>query len=69
MYTYRCGDQYTPSFWGQQFRILMNGLLNRNASGALIEVSVAVDGDLDAARRTSRRFFAAAVPYLDRNLP
>lgn len=69
LYTYCCGDVYTPSFWEQQLRILLNGLLNRSASGALIEVSVPVNGDLEDARRWSGHFLAVAVPYLDRNLP
>ncbi|MFO8012487.1 MAG: EpsI family protein [Phycisphaerae bacterium] len=69
LYTYCCGDTYTPSFWEQQLRILLNGLLRRNASGALIEVSMPVQGNLEEARRGSKRFMAAVVPYLDRNLP
>ena len=69
LYSYRCGDTYTPSFWKQQLTIFLNGLLNRNASGALIEVSMPVNGSLEEARRRSMRLFAVAVPYLDRNLP
>jgi len=69
LYTYCCGDVYTASFWEQQLRILLNGLLNRNASGALIEVSTPVNDDLEEARRRSKHLFAVAVPYLDRNLP
>jgi EpsI family protein len=69
LYTYCCGDMYTPSFWEQQMWILLNGLLKRNASGALVEVSVPVDADLEEARRSCRQFMATVVPYLDRNLP
>ena len=36
LYTYKCGSRYTTSFWVQQATIFLNGLLNRDASGALI---------------------------------
>ena len=69
IYTYRCGDKYTPSFWEQQLTIFANGLLNRNASGALIRVSTPVTRDLADARQRAMRLFSVAVPYLDRALP
>ena len=69
LYTYRCGNAYTPSFWEQQLSIFLNGLFNDNASGALIRVSTPVIGNVDAARQRAERLLAVAVPYLDRNLP
>lgn len=69
LYTYRCGDTYTRSFWMQQFTILANGLLSRNASGALIRVSTPVGHDVDEARQRSMKFLGAAIPHLDRALP
>jgi len=69
IYTYRCGDKYTPSFWEQQLTIFANGLLNRNASGALIRVSTPVTRDVGDARERAMRLFSVAVPYLDRALP
>lgn len=75
LYVYKCGDTYTPSFWSQQFTILVNGLLSRNASGALIRVSTTVDTSLSAerqlpeARQRAMQFMAAAIPYLDKSLP
>jgi len=69
LYTYRCGDTYTPSFWEQQLSIFLNGLFNGNASGALIRVSTPIIDDVDAARQRAGRLLAVAVPYLDRNLP
>jgi len=65
LYVYKCGDDYTPSFWKQQLIIFVNGLLHRNASGALIRVSTAVGDDDEAARRRCSAMMAVAIPYLD----
>jgi EpsI family protein len=69
LYTYKCGDDYTASFWRQQYVIFVNGLLRRNASGALIRVSMRLEGDDEAqaarrARDLSSMFLAGAQPYL-----
>jgi len=68
LYTYKCGDAYTNSFWVQQATIFANGLLSRDASGALIRLSTPVDTDVDDARRRCLEFLRAAVPHLDENL-
>lgn len=65
LYVYKCGNDYTPSFWKQQLVIFANGLLGRNASGALIRVSTAVGDDEEAARRRCAAMLSAAIPYLD----
>lgn len=69
LYTYRCGDRYTPSFWEQQLTIFLNGLLSRNTSGALIRVSTPIERDVDEARQRAKVLLSAAVPYLERALP
>ena len=69
LYTYKCADTYTRSFWRQQFVIFLNGLLRRSASGALIRVSTPIADDLTAARRRARQFLSVAMPHLDRGLP
>ena len=74
LYFYKCGSTYTGSFWKQQFVILLNGLLDRNAAGALIRVSTAVPGnggddDIASARHLSMAFVRAIVPHLDKALP
>ncbi len=66
LYTYRCGDVYTPSFWEQQLRIFLNGLLGRNGSGALIRVSTSIGRSVEDSRRRATRLLAAAVPHIDR---
>jgi len=69
LYVYKCGKDYTPSFWKQQFVIFTNGLLSRNASGALIRVSTAMGEDPVAARRRALMLMGATLPCLDRTLP
>ena len=69
LYTFKCGNAYTRSFWRQQFTILINGLLNRNASGALVRVSTSLRGDLEQARERCMQLLRTAVPHLDRKLP
>ena len=68
-YTYKCGERYTRSFWLQQLTIFTNGLLHRNASGALVRVSTPVAGDPAAARERSVDMLRTMLPYLDRSLP
>lgn len=69
LYVYKCGDSYTNSFWIQQFTIFTNGLLSRNASGALIRVSTPASDSLAAARRRAKLFLRTSIPYLDSALP
>jgi len=69
LYVYKCGRDYTPSFWKQQLVIFANGLLSRNASGALIRVSTPVADDPEAAGRRSMMMLSTAIPYLDAALP
>jgi len=70
LYTYKCGLEYTNSFWRQQWVIWTNGLLARNASGALIRVVVPMDElDIEQARKRASAFLREGVPHIDDNLP
>lgn len=69
VYTYKCGNQHSASFWTQQFVIFRNGLLRRDASGALIRISTPILKDLETARQRAWAFMRAATPHLDSNLP
>lgn len=68
LYTYKCGRTYTRSFWGQQWTIFANGLLSRDASGALIRISTPVVGSEDSARQWCMEFMRTAIPRLDETL-
>ncbi len=64
LYTYKAGDVYSPNYLRQQAAILLNGLRSRDAAGALIRLSVPIDGeDVDRARRWG---YAAARTLLPR---
>lgn len=68
LYTYKCGPQYTRSFYRQQATIFLNGLLSRNASGALVRVSSPARPTLEDARRRCEAMMQTIIPYLDENL-
>jgi len=68
LYTYKCGQTYTNSFWRQQLVIFANGLLHRNAAGALIRVSGRLSQMQDTPKQVEG-FLREAIPHLDRSLP
>ena len=68
LYTYKCGREYTSSFWRQQWAILTNGLLKRDSSGALIRVSLPIGEKVSDARQWAVLFLRAGIPHLDRSL-
>jgi EpsI family protein len=73
LYVYKCGDAYTYSFFKQQLVVFLNGLLQRNAAGALIHLTVPVmsAGPDAKAEARSLEYDAARVllPQIDRKLP
>jgi len=70
LYVFKSGDSYTTNYTVQQATILLNGLLRRDAVGALIRLTVTVQGqDLQAARRLARDAAARLMPIIDENLP
>jgi len=66
LYTYKCGDRYTSSFWRQQFIIFMK----RDVGGALIRVSTPMpNGPKDAqARDRSKEFMRIGIPHMEKKL-
>ena len=70
LYVFKSGDSYTTSYTWQQATILLHGLLNRDATGALIRLTVPVqDGDLNAARALGKEAAKRLMPIIDKNLP
>ena len=72
MYVYKCGEAYTNSYLKQQFIIFLNGILNRNSTGALIRIDVLI-GRPDAvkeeeARKLALDAAAAFMPEIDKGL-
>lgn len=69
-YIYKCGNSYTVSFFKQQVTILFNGMLSRNASGALIRFTVPVGkGGRKQARELTIEAAKALIPDIDLKLP
>ncbi len=69
MYIYKCGDEYTNSYWSQQFKIVLNGLTRRSTSGALIRFSVPMDGnDLEKARELGLNAARELMPAIHKGL-
>ena len=69
LYIYKCGTAYTSSFFGQQFRIFVNGLLSRNAPGALVRITVPVaQNDVISARALAMAAAEELMPQIDRGL-
>jgi len=69
-YFYKCGDVFTPSFYRQQAQIVLNGLMNRNAAGALVRYSVTLDNpqDLPNARARVDQLLAVTFPHIKSKL-
>ena len=70
LYVYKAGTTYTPSFFQQQLRIFLNGLLRSNSAGALIRFDVPIEGDrTESARKLARDAVRTLMTSIDRNLP
>lgn len=73
LYLYKSGDSYTPSFFKQQLVVFVNGLLQRNAGGALIHLTVPVMSHApDAVAQAKALEYEAArilMPQIHKNLP
>jgi EpsI family protein len=70
LYVYKCGDDYTNSYWMQQLKILVNGLTSRNAAGALIRFTVPIrGGGVEAARDLAVKAASELLPSIDKGLP
>ncbi len=70
LYVFKTGDSYTTNYTKQQASILINGLLRREAVGALIRLTVSVqDDDLEAARQLAKDAASRLMPIIDEKLP
>jgi EpsI family protein len=70
LYVFKSGESYTTNYTKQQAMILFNGLMRREAVGALVRLTVRVeDEDLDSARRLARDAAERLMPIIDENLP
>lgn len=70
LYTYRCGGEYSRSFWRQQISSLLNRLLHREGRSALVRVSTRiVPSEVEAARARAAAVLAEVARSIERQMP
>lgn len=70
LYWYKTGKKHTASYYGQQLNMMRDQLTKRKSSGALIRVSVFVEGnDVEGAFTKLRVFTRATMPHIEACLP
>ena len=70
LYLYKAGEKLTPNYYLQQFNIILNGMLHKNVSSALIRISAhSVGDDVEDATERVRKFAGQVIPILEEYLP
>ncbi len=69
-YLYKSGDRLTENYYAQQINIILNGMLRKNTSSALIRVSTNVSGDdISEKMALTKSFIAEIIPIIEQKLP
>jgi len=69
LYLYKAGKRFTPNYYTQQFNIILNSMLYKDTSSALIRISSMTDGDVEGAKSRIREFAEEVIPILEKRLP
>jgi len=70
MYLYKSGKRLTNNFYAQQLNIILNGMLHRNVSSALIRVSsYSAGGDIGKSTELAGEFAKKVIPIIEDRLP
>lgn len=69
LYLYKAGKKVTPNYYAQQLNIILNGMMRRNTSSALIRISSMDDTDVEETTARTRKFTTEALPILRKRLP
>ncbi len=70
LYLYKAGSRLTPNYYSQQLNIIMNGMLRKDTSSALIRISCYVDGDgVEEPLSMLNKFAGEVIPVLEQHLP
>jgi EpsI family protein len=70
LYLYKAGSRLTPNYYSQQLNIIMNGMLRKDTSSALIRLSCYVDGDsVEEPLSMLNKFAGEVIPVLEQHLP
>ncbi|MFZ5800479.1 MAG: exosortase C-terminal domain/associated protein EpsI [Candidatus Omnitrophota bacterium] len=70
VYWFRAGNYNTPQYLSQQIRMVLNRLIGKSSSGAMLRLSIDLkDNDEPAAQKTLRDFAALIAPLLADYVP
>ena len=70
LYLYKAGDRFTPNYYAQQFNVILNGMLHKSTSSALIRISSSTAGDdVEEATKLVSKFAGQIIPILEEHLP
>lgn len=69
-YVYKAGGRLTHNYYVQQVNIVLNGMLRKKTSSALIRISSLVDRySVEQTLERTERFTAQILPVLEQHLP
>ena len=69
LYLYKAGDILTSNYYAQQFNVILNGMLHKNTSSALIRISTNIAEDVDKTTVLTKQFAKEIIPLLEQSLP
>jgi len=69
LYLYKSGDKLVSNYYAQQFNIVLNGMLHKDTSSALIRISTMTNNDEDKALALTKKFTGEIIPILEKLLP
>jgi len=69
LYLYKSGNKLTSNYYSQQLNIILNGMLHKDTSSALIRISSITNSNDDKALALTEKFAGEIIPILEKLLP
>jgi len=70
LYLYKSGDKFTHNYYAQQINIILNSMLKRNTSSALIRISAyTINDNVEETLSLIKRFADDLMPVLEKQIP
>jgi EpsI family protein len=69
LYLYKSGDKLVSNYYVQQFNIVLNGMLHKDTSSALIRISSITNSNEDRTLALTKKFTGEIIPILEKLLP
>jgi EpsI family protein len=69
LYLYKSGNKLTSNYYSQQLNIILNGMLHKDTSSALIRISSITNSNDDKALALTEKFAGEIIPVLEKLLP